>query len=130
MREILNPSVVHRPVGLYSHAVKARFFVFVAGQLGLDGNGNVIGPGDIEVQTRAAFDNLKRVLEASGSDLDRIVLLNIYVTDMTAFQTKAREVRRDYFLREFPAITVVEVKGLARPEYMVEIEAVALTDEA
>jgi enamine deaminase RidA (YjgF/YER057c/UK114 family) len=65
------------------------------------------------------------VLKDAGANLQDVIKLNIYVTNMADFQQKTRDIRRNYFTGNFPASTLLEVKSLARPEFMLEIEAVA-----
>ena len=76
-------------------------------------------------QAEQAFENLRRVLEAGGSGLDKIVKVTIYLTDMANFP-KIVELRARYFSQPWPADTIVEVSALALPELEIEIEAVAL----
>ena len=99
--------------------------IFIAGQVSVDIYGNPIGLGDIDIQTRRVLENLKGVLEGSGAGLRDVIKLNIYVTNMAEYLEKAREIRREYFTQDFPISTLVEVKALAHPEFMVEIEAIA-----
>ena len=89
--------------------------------------GEVVGVGDFEAQARQAFSNLKRVLEASGSSLDQIIKVTIFVTDMSHFR-KVIDLRREFFSAPYPADTLCEVASLAYPELMFEIEAVALVE--
>jgi len=91
----------------------------------VDMGGNPLGVGDIALQTRTVLENMKGVLQGAGAVMGDVIKLNIYVTNMAEFREKAYAVRREYFSRDFPAATLVEVKSLARPEFMVEIEAIA-----
>ena len=102
--------------------------IYVAGQVSVDMRGNTVGVGDIALQTRIALDNIKGVLVGSGAGLKDVIKLNAYVTDMVDYRKKTREIRRGYFPQGFPASTLVEVKCLASPDYMVEIDAVAAVD--
>jgi 2-iminobutanoate/2-iminopropanoate deaminase len=126
-KEVIQPKLGPRPVGDYSQgwSVTASRFVFVSGQVSVDIDGNLVGIGDIAIQTRTAMENLQMVIEAAGASMKDVIKLNTYVTDMAEFQKKTRDIRRTYFSQNFPASTLVEVKSLARPEFMVEIEAVA-----
>jgi reactive intermediate/imine deaminase len=99
--------------------------VILSGQASIDENGNVVGAGDFDAQAEQVFANLKRVLEAAGSSLDKVVKVNIYLTDMSHFP-KIVELRGRHFSRPWPADTIVEVNALALPELMIEIEATAL----
>jgi 2-iminobutanoate/2-iminopropanoate deaminase len=108
-------------------AYKTGNLVFVSGQAALDQQGNLVGVGDFDAQAECAFAGLKRVLEAAGSSMAKIVKVNIYMTDMSHFG-KIIDLRARQFTKPYPADTIVEVKGLALPELMIEIEAVALVE--
>ncbi|MFC1995733.1 RidA family protein [Chloroflexota bacterium] len=129
-KEVIQTELAPRPLGDYSQAwkVTGATIIFVAGQVSVDMDGNTIGVGDIDLQTRTALDNVKRILEGSRSSLNDVIKLNTYVTDMAEYREKTREIRREYFPHAFPASTLVEVKSLASPDYIVEIEAVAAKD--
>jgi reactive intermediate/imine deaminase len=114
---------MHKTTG-YSHAAKAGGLVFVAGQVALDAEGNVVGRGDIEAQAVQVFENLNTVLAASGGTLDDVVKLTTYTTSL-AYRQKIAEVRARYFRTQFPPNTFVVVASLASPDYLLEIEAVA-----
>jgi 2-iminobutanoate/2-iminopropanoate deaminase len=101
--------------------------VLLSGQAAIDEDGNVVGPGDFDAQAEQVFKNLKRVLEAAGSNLERVVKVNIYLTDMSHFP-KIVELRNRHFSRPWPADTIVGVTSLALPELMIEIEATALVN--
>jgi enamine deaminase RidA (YjgF/YER057c/UK114 family) len=99
--------------------------IFVAGQVSVDMDGNTVGAGDIALQTRTVLENIKKILADSGAEMRDVIKLNMYVTDIAEFRGKSPAVRREYFPQDFPASTLVEIQSLARPECMVEIEAVA-----
>ena len=82
---------------------------------------------DFDAQAEQTFKNLKRVLEAAGSGLDKIIKVTIYLTDMGNFP-KILELRERWFTKPYPADTIVEVKALGLPELMIEIEAIALAN--
>ena len=113
---------------LLSQAIKTDPFVFVSGQAGYDDNGQIVKWG-FAAQGNQAFLNLKRALEASGSSLKKVVKVTIFVTDMSNFN-EVVELRRRYFFTPYPADSIVEVKGLYTPEAMIEIEAIALTNDS
>jgi 2-iminobutanoate/2-iminopropanoate deaminase len=127
VKEIIDTELAPKPLGDYSQAwaVSGAKIVFVAGQISVDAAGSPVGADDIALQTRTVLENIKGVLLGAGADMSDIIKLNIYVTDMAEFREKAGAVRREYFSCDFPATTLVEVKALARPEFMVEIEAIA-----
>src|SRR3989337_1077487 len=124
-KEIITPSNVH-PARGYSHAIKVGNTVYVSGQVGI-GADNQVAPGGFEAQARQALENLKQVLEAAGASLKDVVKLNTYVKTVD-FMPGYRDLRRSYFGDHYPASTLVQVAGLARPEFLIEIEAVAVTE--
>jgi 2-iminobutanoate/2-iminopropanoate deaminase len=91
----------------------------------MDLQGNLVGVGDFDAQADQTFRMLQTVLEAAGSGLDRIAKVTIYLTDMANFP-KIIELRGKWFSKPYPADTIVEVKSLALPELMIEIDAVAV----
>lgn len=110
---------------LISQAIRAGNLVFVSGQAAINLQGELVGAGDFDAQAAQAFDNLRRVLEAGGSGLDRVVKVTIFLIDMANFP-RVVELRRRHFSKPYPADTIVEVSSLALPELMIEIEAVGL----
>jgi 2-iminobutanoate/2-iminopropanoate deaminase len=111
---------------LIAQAYRVGNLIFVSGQAATTPQGDVVA-GGFDAQAQAAFDNLRRVLEAGGSSLAQIIKVNIYLTDMANFP-KIIELRRRYFTAPYPADTIVEVSALALPELVIEIEAVALVE--
>ena len=126
-REIIRTELAPQPLGDYSQAwtVTGAKLIFLSGQVSVDMEGNPIGVGDIAIQTRTVLENLKKVLEGAGANLQDVIKLNIYVTNMAEYRERTREIRREYFPQDFPSSTLVEIKSLAHPEFMVEIEAIA-----
>jgi reactive intermediate/imine deaminase len=109
-------------IGPYSQAIRAGDTVYLAGQIGLDPKTMTIVEGGVEAQCRRVLDNLRAVARASGGDLDRIVKLNVYVTDMSTFP--AVNAMMDEYLREpYPARATVGVAALPRGA-VVEMDAV------
>ena len=106
---------------------KVGDLVFVSGQAALDLHGNIVGVGDFDAQATQAFDNLRAVLTAAGSGLDRLIKVTIYLTDMSNFE-RVVALRERYFSPPWPADTLVEVSALALPDLMIEIEGIALAD--
>jgi len=131
-RQNIQPdSLAKRVVGghvLYSHAVvvEGRKTVFVSGQLARDAKGNVVGQGDMRAQIRQTGENIKAALAAAGATLADIVKTNTYVTDIEEF-FKHTDVRMEYF-GALPTSTTIEVRKLAHPDLMVEIEVIAVLD--
>ena len=110
-----------------AQAYRVGDLVFVSGQAALDLHGNIVGAGDFDAQATQAFDNLRAVLTAAGSGLDRLIKVTIYLTDMSNFE-RVVALRERYFSAPWPADTLVEVSALALPELMIEIEGIALAD--
>ena len=98
--------------------------LFLSGQAAINEEGSIVGEGNFDAQLAQTFANIERVLAAAGSDLSKIVKVTIYMTDMAHFP-KIVEARQRYFTPPYPADTTVEVKGLALPELMVEIDVTA-----
>jgi 2-iminobutanoate/2-iminopropanoate deaminase len=121
----INPPTVHPTTG-YSHAVRMGDLVFVSGQVAMTPQGDLVGKGDIRAQTEQVFANLRAVLEAAGSGLDRvgkITVLAVRLEDRPAIG----EIRNRIFapFGYVPASTFAVVASLANPDWLVEIEAVA-----
>lgn len=125
MREVINPKNVHWPFG-YSHIVKVGDTVWVSGQLPLDQDSNIVGKGDMAVQTEKTYENLQKCLESVGATMRDIVMLGIYVTDLDAFSSQTAEIRKKYFGKYRPATTGIEVSRFYFDEAMIEVEATAV----
>lgn len=104
----------------------AQSIVFVSGQAPISAEGQLVGDGDFEAQTRQVFENLRTVLEQAGSGLDAIVKLTVYLTDMSRLREYTR-IKGEFMTGAQPASTAVGVTALARPEMMVEVEALAVS---
>jgi enamine deaminase RidA (YjgF/YER057c/UK114 family) len=113
----------------YSHAVAASGrLVAVAGQVAMDEHGELVGEGDAAVQAERVFENLRLALDAAGATFADVVKFGIFVTNIGILPA-IREVRDRYVdLERPPASTAVQVAALFRPGYLVEIEALAVTD--
>lgn len=124
----LNPPTLSTPTG-YTHVVAPQRgrLVFVAGQVSADKSGTVVGKGDFRAQTKQVFENLKAAVEAAGGTMADVAKINVYVTDLSQIAAM-REIRQQYFTGNPPASTLVQVVSLARPEYMIEIEAIVAVD--
>jgi len=114
-------------VGPYSPAVVAGGFVFVSGQIPLDPETGRLVQGTIEEETRRALTNVKNLLEAAGSSLDRVVRATVYLTSMGDFAAM-NEVYASFFTEEPPARVTVEVSRLPK-DARVEIDAIGLVAE-
>lgn len=122
-KEIIACGNVHKARG-FSQAIKAGNTIYVAGQGGIDLNGQVVS-GGIEAQIDMAFENLQRILEASGAKMTDVVRLNYFFVDMQDL-SKIGNAYRKYFGWHFPASTAVQIGALAIPEMRVEVEATAV----
>jgi len=125
--EALSTRIVNGHV-LYSHAVAAegQHIIFISGQLARDQQGNVVGKGDMRAQLRQVGENLKAALAAAGATLNDLVKTTTYVTDIDAFFNHV-DVRMEYF-GALPTSTTVEVRRLTHPDFLVEVEAIAVID--
>jgi 2-iminobutanoate/2-iminopropanoate deaminase len=126
----MNPAGIATPRG-YSHVVEVTGpgrTVYIAGQLGFDAGGKVAGgPDDFRAQAAQVFENLKIALAAVGADFRHVVKLNSYLIDIAAHIPILREVRDGYISKESPpASTTIQISKLARPDALLEIEAVAV----
>ena len=131
-KEFLSPKTLMPPVG-YSHiaTVNRGTIVYLAGQVSSDASGTLIGEGNFEAQAEQVFRNLKIAIEAAGGAMADIVKLNIFLVaevDQAAVP-KLRAIRDRYVnVEKPPASTLVVVSRLARPGWLIEIEAVAALD--
>jgi enamine deaminase RidA (YjgF/YER057c/UK114 family) len=128
--EILNPDSVFVPTG-YSHAAVMGDFVFVSGETPRNKDGSTFAPGDVRRQTEKVFENLERVLEACGSGLDLVGKITVYTTKLE-YRPTISEVRQKVFDRfgRHCASTTIVITSLVSPEWLVEIEAIALVRKA
>jgi enamine deaminase RidA (YjgF/YER057c/UK114 family) len=112
----------------YSQGVKvsgAQTVLFLAGQVAYDDKGNAAHPGDFPAQARAAFQALKAQVEAGGGTMQSIVKVNTYLTDIRR-RAELVPVREEFFGKKGPASTLVAVTALAQPDWMIEVEAIAV----
>jgi reactive intermediate/imine deaminase len=124
-----NPDGVSKGrVSLYNHCVRvtnAAATLYLAGQLARDEHGQTVGVGDIRAQTEQVIKNIRTILQSEGGDLDNLVKVTVFTTDMRYFDAIS-EVRRRYFTGHLPASTIVEVSKLSQPDLLIEIEGVAV----
>lgn len=127
----LNPQALSKPPG-YSHVVEMTGpgrTVWIAGQLGIDKDGNVVGP-DFRAQAVQTFENLKSALASVGAGFEHLVKVNNYLLDAKDLPV-FREVRDQYLNRSAPpASTTLAVAAFARPGALLEVEAVAVLPES
>lgn len=129
-REVTSDSI-RKPIGVFSQATvieaKGRF-VFVSGMTARRADGSIAGIGDIETQTRQVCENIKAAVEGAGGKLDDVCRIDVYVRNMEHFET-IHKVRREYFKPPLPASTMVEVTKMVSPDYLIEINAVAVIQD-
>jgi reactive intermediate/imine deaminase len=126
----INPETVSKPIKPYfAHAVKCSGgnLLFISGQISRDAKGNLVGKGDIKAQTRQVLENIKAILASQGANMESIVKVTVFLTDLRNFEAVA-EVRQEYFQNNVPASTLVGVTGLVSSDYLIEIEAIAVID--
>jgi len=130
-RSILNPDIAPKPLNLYSNAVrvKATEFLYIAGQLCLDSNGNLVGPDDVAAQIRQVYHNIGLVLQSQGASFDNVLEFTSYLTKkeyLPIFMETRREVFASIYQNgQYPPNTLLVVDGLVLPDCKVEIKAVA-----
>jgi enamine deaminase RidA (YjgF/YER057c/UK114 family) len=117
LRKVTTPEVPEPPGGIFTNCYVLERQVFIAGQ---------VASGDgMEAQARGAFTKVKKLLQAAGGSLSDVVKMTVYVTDMSK-RAEFGKVRAEFFPGEKPCSTLVEVKGLAMPEYLVEVDVIAI----
>lgn len=131
-RRLLPDGLYKRALGgqvLYAHVVvpSKRRVVYIAGQLARTADGTIVGRGDMRAQIKQVGENLRCALASVGATLDDLVKTTTFVTDIDEF-FKHADVRHEYFGRPMPTSTTVEVRRLADPAFLVEVEAVAEID--
>ncbi len=99
--------------------------LFVSGQVAYDDRGNIVGRNDLKRQLERTFENLRTVVTAGGSTLEKIIKLTIYVTDVDAYRLASKEVWGKFFKQDFPGVTLIGISKLFSSGLPVEIEAVA-----
>ena len=127
---VFSPAQLPKPVG-YSHIgeITSGKMIYIAGQVAMDAAGNIVGKGDYKAQLEQIFANLKTAVEAAGGSFKNIIKLNYYIVDTVDRPQffAYREVRDKYVDTANPPVaTLVIVRGLFLPEFLVEIEAIAV----
>ena len=121
---ISSPAVAEPPPGRWSNAIRAGDFLFVSGMISRANDGKTIeGKGEYE-QSKIIFTKIKNLVEAAGGTMDDVARVTIYVVNIRQ-NTEVWRARQEFFKGDFPASTLVEIPGLARPEFLVEIEVIA-----
>jgi enamine deaminase RidA (YjgF/YER057c/UK114 family) len=123
-KKISTPQVPDPPPQTWSNCLVVGNQVFIAGMVARDGSG-VVGGDSMYGQAQAIFAKIKHLMEAAGGSMDDIVKVVIFVTDIKR-REEVWKARREVFSGDFPVSTLVEVRALAAPEVLVEIEAIAV----
>jgi enamine deaminase RidA (YjgF/YER057c/UK114 family) len=131
-KQFMNPPTLMKPAG-YSHVTKVTSgaVVYIAGQVSSDASGQLVGEGDFEAQAEQVFRNLKAAVEAASGTMADVIKMNVYLVDEVPQEAvaKLRAVRDRYVnVAKPPASTLVVVSRLARPGWLLEIEAVVAVD--
>ena len=124
-REELRVEGLAEPISHYTDAVKSRGLLFVSGIVPVDGDGKLVGEGDVVEQTRQVFRVMERVLAAGGCSAAEVSKVTVYLLDI-ADRARINPVRQEFFGAARPASTLVEISRLPVPGARVEVEAVAL----
>ena len=123
MKQIIATDKAPAAIGPYSQAVKTGNLIFTSGMIPIDPATNTLVEGGIEVQATRAIENLKALLEAAGSGLDKVVKTVVFIKDMNDF-AKVNEIYATFFTDAYPARSCVEVARLPK-DVLIEIEAIA-----
>lgn len=132
MKKQVTSDKIRQPTGHFSQAtmIEARGkLVFISGMTARRADGSIAGVGDIEVQTKQVCENIKAAVEAAGGKMDDIVRVDVYVRNMEHFD-QIHKVRRGYFKAPAPASTMVEICKMTSPDYLIEINAIAVIPDA
>jgi 2-iminobutanoate/2-iminopropanoate deaminase len=123
MRYVIETTDAPKAIGPYSQAIKAGGLVFTAGQIAIDSETGQVVAGDIKAQTERVCENLKAILEAAGTELEKVVRSTVYLRSMADY-AGMNEVYGRYFKGDPPARSTVAVVGLPR-DVLVEIDVIA-----
>jgi 2-iminobutanoate/2-iminopropanoate deaminase len=115
-----------KPVANYKMATRMEGgrLLYISGQVAWDAGGNVVGKGDMATQARQVFQNMRHVLQAAGGDLSNLMKITTYITNIEDFPAVV-EARRQVFQGELPASTLIVVKSLFHPDFLIEVEGIA-----
>lgn len=126
-RKDVQPNALSDPRPRYTQAVQTTGgkLLFIAGQTASDKDGKVVGKGDIKKQTEQVYANINAVLKEAGGTIDNLVMTTTYIVDRK-YRAGYNEVRMKQYKKNSPTSTLVIVKGLAHPDYLIEIAGVAV----
>ncbi len=122
-QRVNSPQVAEPPPERWSNAIRAGEFLFVSGMVSRSNEGAIEGKGEYE-QTRLIFTKIRHMVEAAGGSMADVVKMTIFVVNIKQ-NTEVWRARREFFSGDYPASTLVEVRALATPDILVEIEVVA-----
>ena len=126
MKTIISTPKAPAAIGPYSQAVLVNGMLFTSGVIPIDPETNTLVEGDVTVQARQAIGNLKNLIEASGSSMDKVVKTTVFIKDKNDFG-KINDIYKDFFTSDFPARSCVEVARLPK-DVLIEIEAIATVE--
>lgn len=126
MKTIISTPKAPAAIGPYSQAVLVNGMLFTSGVIPIDPETNTLVEGDATVQARQAIGNLKNLIEASGSSMDKVVKTTVFIKDMNDFG-KINDIYKDFFTSDFPARSCVEVARLPK-DVLIEIEAITTVE--
>ena len=131
-RLIVNTKLAPQPIGAYSQAIRATGgdLLFIAGQVALDVDGNLVGEGDAAAQTRQIFENIRQVLASQGATMSNVVEFTTYAVGRASV-AGLRQARTEIFEAlypeaDYPPNTLLIISGLASEEFLIEISAIAV----
>lgn len=127
MKQVIRTHQAPKAIGTYSQAVKAGNAVFLSGQIPLVPETMEMVKGEIDMQIRQVFENLKAVVTAAGGSFSDIVKLTVFLTDLTHFPV-VNEIMTQYFTEPYPARAVVEVSKLPKGA-LVEMDGIMVLEE-
>lgn len=126
MKKIISTTKAPAAIGPYSQAIEVNGLLFTSGVIPIDPETNTLVEGDVAVQARQAIGNLKNLIEAAGSSMDKVVKTTVFIKNMNDFGT-INDIYKEYFTSDFPARSCVEVARLPK-DVLIEIEAIAAVE--
>jgi len=124
---IISPEVAEAEPGLWSNCLRVKDTLYISGLTARANDGESILGGNAYDQAKVIFTKIKHLVEAAGGKMDDVVTLTIFVTNI-ADNKDIWRARREFFTGDFPACALIEVKGLAKPEILLEIQGQARLD--
>ena len=126
MKKIISTTKAPAAIGPYSQAIEVNGLLFTSGVIPIDPETNTLVEGNVAVQARQAIGNLKNLIEAAGSSMDKVVKTTVFIKNMNDFGA-INDIYKDYFTSDFPARSCVEVARLPK-DVLIEIEAIAVVE--